>query len=195
MKIQSWQFRGKKDGVSIVEGTSDAPPKWVSNLLFSLATVETLIALGFLLGMIDPGKRGSVLGALGGCLFAAALHGGLGLWLIRIRNRILNMVPQEQMTEWLGLEQAQIDAIVQEQGIRPSYIINGRPFYRKEDFDLGSLLRPSSAPENTVELLRPSHAEQEPTELLLRASDTAPDLSAYTLQAEEETEKQPLQKR
>lgn len=193
MKIQSWQFRGKKDGVHIIEGGSDAPPKWGYYLLFSLASVEALLSLAYLLGFIDPGPRNSLIGVVGGFLFAACLHGGIGVAFVRLRKRILNMVPQEQMTEWLGLEQAQIDALVLERGIRPSYIINGRPFYRKEDFDLGSLLRPSSAPENTEELLRPSHIEQEPAELLLRASDVEPDLSHYHLTTEEEVEEKQVQ--
>jgi hypothetical protein len=195
MKIQSWQFRGKKDGVPIIQGGSDAPPQWGYYLLFSLAFGELLLALVYLTGILDPGPRNSPVGILASFLFAACLHGGIGLAFVRMRRRILNMVPQEQMTEWLGLEQAEIDTLVLEHGIRPAYIINGRPFYRKEDFDLGSLLRPSSAPENEAELLRPSHAEQEPEEQLLRASDATLEISHYLSQKEEETERQSLQNR
>lgn len=180
-----WHVKGRKNGVTVIEGDSDVPSPWIYRIMFGLAGIEAVIGVGALIYEMVA-SPGSAHGFDHGFFIAACVHGGVGQWVYAMRKRMLFLVPQEEMSHWLGVEPAQVDAIIIERGIKPAYLVNGRPFYNRADFEQGALLRASTAPDAVEELLRPAHDEAEPVELLLRASQASTEpLIKTTQQAEE----------
>ena len=72
---------------------------------------------------------------------------------------------------------SEVATLLVENGIKPAYMVNGRPFYNRADFDTGSLLRASQAPEAMEDLLRTAHKDTDPAELLLRSSQSVHESS------------------
>lgn len=186
-----WQIKGKKDGVTIIEGDSDVPSPWIFRILFGVAGIEATAGIVAILGGLIGHTAGPQSTGVG-LLIAASIHGGIGRWMYLLRQRMLYLVPQEEMAGWLGVEKAQVETLLVENGIKPAYVVNGRPFYNRADFDTGALLRASSAPEATEDLLRPAHDQADPAELLLRASQSSSEPPVKTTQQEQKPQYQQI---
>src|SRR5256885_1355625 len=122
-----WQWKGKDDdGVPIGAGREDAPPLWMSLLPILWAVfvpVYMVLVCGFSarnayvwLGMIGV--------AIGSIMMAC-----LGIWHIRLRQRLMKMKPEEEICRQLNVDEATLRQVVRQRGIRPQYRINGRYFY------------------------------------------------------------------
>jgi len=172
-----WERKGERGffcegeserGVPVLTGTWDAPPLGFCLFFLILGSVGIAFALWHgTLGLLSDGPPLTVAAFL---LLWSGIYFANGVFLFRLRRRILRLSPAEDLCRQFGIEAAVFRRVVQERGIRPHYDINGRDFYDPADFGEGAvLLRPAPPPSES--LLRPLPLTSTPADQLLHPAD------------------------
>lgn len=150
-----WQRNEAEEPIIVSGFEGGAPGLW-----FSLSFI--VFGLLNLLGASSPHawkptEDGT--GAHGmGMLFFGGVLTLLGGWFLRTRWQIEALTPLPMLCKLLGKNEAQIQAMAYERGVRPRYVVNGLEYYASSDLvDSEALLRASETPRLAPEaLLRPA---------------------------------------
>lgn len=150
------QREPRKPRAPIVTGGAwDVPPDWLGATC--VVTGMAAMALGLL-----PGEQArSAEGMLARFLFVTSglFTLGLGAWMGWLRREMLAAVRLDELAGAHGVSVADLERALQDRGIAPRFISNGRPYYDPADIGDGALLvRPAELPDAAV-LVRPAPAE------------------------------------
>ncbi len=160
-KRQAWDEA--KEPFVFAGGGDGIPTPGFCTLMLGGGILQIVLALGQGAAGWRVGENGSF---AQGLLFFGTAIGGVGGWLLNTRLRLLDLGTAEETSDLLGIEAEDLPAVAARQGVKPRYLINGRPMYALYDFDL-------AAPQDARILLRASSAiAAEPHTLLRAASDT-----------------------
>ena len=162
-----WPRKGKTVRV-VQEGIPAAQPTWYALLFLGFGISSLSMACFELLNTLKYDVWNLYL-FLYFLLFGVACTAS-GLRILYMRVDLRRTSPSEDLSQKLGVSETELGQMVEAQGIVPRYNINGRDFYRVEDFDVSSLLRAATAPLPTAELLRAATYSPTPSELLVRSS-------------------------
>jgi hypothetical protein len=173
-KEWSFHWQGKnRQGVSEWTG-SEKPLLWLGRIFTAYGPAA---GLGGLIALLYGLVGGTLAGGAGTLGIVGLIHGvvftTIGLWALAMYRHIRRLSRTEQVCATLGLDDAMLERIVAEKGIKPRIIINERPYFDLNDFtDAGLLLRASSAPAaQPGTLLRPASGSAETApDTLLRAA-------------------------
>jgi hypothetical protein len=162
---QSWHGGRTSDGTPTIDGSTDVPRLTVPAFLFGVGST-VLLPPAILYACSADGFTIAFLTML--CLPLWIACAVTGTQCLLVRNRILKLVPASEIARWLNADSASVQNVAVQLSLSPSYIVNGQPFYKANDFgDVVTLLRPSTAP--AANLLRSmTAADEELTERLLR---------------------------
>jgi hypothetical protein len=106
--------------------------------------------------------------------FVGSVFAFTGAMAAYVQIKLPRTVPVEDLGQTLGLSTEDVRRHAEERGVTPPYSINGRDFYRPEDFEAVSLLRSVNSVACERQLLRASIdvSAQERSDELVRPSDS-----------------------
>lgn len=186
----SFQWHGRdKQGVSKWVGSWDKTLHWLGRIFVSYGSLAGCGGIAGLLYLLVTHRFSEPLNTLVMVgLIHGAVFGGVGTWALKMRRHILSLSSEDKVCQTLGLDARALEQVAEERAIKPRIIINEQPYYDLSDFtEAMSLLRASSAPTQPDTLLRPAAYSETSPDLLLRASESAPKITATT-EAEQEKE-------
>jgi hypothetical protein len=164
---KGWQhsgfhFVGWKDGVPKWEGSwKNGPPLWFCRMFLGLTVgLLTIAVIAGIFGLTggDAGAKtaATILGLV------SAVYAVITKLMYGQNRRIAGLRSQATVAEQLGMDEETLQRLVENNKIKPRYIINDEPMYAPEDFDeKGILLRASASPLSTETLLRPATGQSE----------------------------------
>lgn len=175
-KRQAWDEA--KEPFVFAGGGDGIPTPGFCTLMLGGGILLIVLALGQGSSGWRVGENGSF---AQGLLFFGAAIGGVGGWLLHTRLRLLDLGTAEETSDLLGIEAEDLPAVAAQQGVKPRYLINGRPMYALYDFD-------SATPHESRLLLRASSTiAAEPHTLLRAANSTTPVPANQLLRADTTT--------
>ena len=119
------------------------------------------------------------------CMLISLLTGcsgtAIGLLLLYLNRDIRRSKRVSELSHKYGLSEEQISEIAETQGAIPAYNIKGTLYYKPDQLDISTLVRPANAPNNVNELLRVANGgDDNETEDLLRPSgESSSDTKMY----------------
>ncbi len=137
------------DGIGMWRGIWRTIPKWFCNSFKALGI--GLVCLSAIFASVGLWE------AVPGPLIAGTFHTLVGFFFLeRMRYKMSCLITAEQAAEQFGVGVQELRKVVDEEGIRPTYILNDDPIYELNSFgDVGILLRSAERPpENDENLLR-----------------------------------------
>ena len=136
MAIPSFHYRGKDaHGVSRWVGGWNAPPRWFGLIFFVWGVVAACVAAGLLGYMLVRQAWQQPYLTL---LFVSVVHtlvfGGSGAWMLSMRRFILGLSRLNEVSEYLGVDDAAVLRMIADRGIKPRLNVNGNDLYDLTDF-------------------------------------------------------------
>lgn len=170
--MSNWKQVGtNEDGIPVIEGGHKRPPLDSSlTLLITSLPLALLTLLLFLYACVNHEHEISRYWFLYGTVFLASASIGIGcIRTLRLRRKLRRAFSVEDISAKLQADFNSVIGYIEEQDIRPRYIVNGRAFYDLADLgDADRLLRPAAA--DPKSLLRASIPVPVNSETLLRAA-------------------------
>jgi len=165
------------EGISMWRGMWRTIPKAFCNT-FKILGISLILLSGIFASV-------GLWAAVPGPLIAGTCHAIFGFYFLeRLRRRMDCQLTLEQVAEQFGRDVEDLKKRVEEEGIRPTYILNDDPIYELQSFgDAGILLRASQhQPDSDASLLRAAggNAVNAQPDLLLRPSASdSPSTDVY----------------
>lgn len=185
-RFRAWGFHwyGRDDrGVSIWDGDRNAL-KWTGRLLSTLGVAQAVV------GAVAAIISGSVDETAGVFLVGSFVLCGVAWILLREAQRFGRMNTLKSLAADLNVPVEELERVAEEQGVRPSAIVNGEPHYAPQDLGpAATLLRSASAPGES--LLRPARGLDTSEVELLRPAGLNSEQVSASAQLQESRELRP----
>lgn len=132
----SFHWKGKNSqGVSQWRGSWSVPPQWFGQIFFGYGVLAGCAGISLLLYALVTRSWPPSFSVL---TLVAVIHamafGGSGAWMLAMRRYILSLSQAKEVGKFLGVDEAAVQRIAEERGIKPRLIVNGQDLYDIRDF-------------------------------------------------------------